>query len=38
MDLPHWAGVVPLRKGYATPVRNADLAPGIELPDYLAAR
>jgi nitroimidazol reductase NimA-like FMN-containing flavoprotein (pyridoxamine 5'-phosphate oxidase superfamily) len=37
MDLPHWAGVVPLRRGYATPVPDAGLAPGVALPDYLAA-
>ncbi|MDH6629940.1 nitroimidazol reductase NimA-like FMN-containing flavoprotein (pyridoxamine 5'-phosphate oxidase superfamily) [Streptomyces sp. LBL] len=36
LALPHWAGVVPLRKGYAAPVADADLAPGTELPDYLA--
>ncbi|MFJ3221761.1 pyridoxamine 5'-phosphate oxidase family protein [Streptomyces sp. NPDC086783] len=35
MDLPHWTGVVPLAKGYDTPVPAADLAPGIGLPDYL---
>ncbi|QDQ10310.1 pyridoxamine 5'-phosphate oxidase family protein [Streptomyces spectabilis] len=35
MDLPHWAGVVPLRKGYDPVVPSADLAPGIEIPDYL---
>ncbi|WP_030678346.1 pyridoxamine 5'-phosphate oxidase family protein [Streptomyces sp. NRRL B-1347] len=35
MDLPHWAGVVPLRKGYDPVVPAADLAPGIEIPDYL---
>ncbi|CAM5457764.1 Pyridoxamine 5'-phosphate oxidase family protein OS=Streptomyces alboniger OX=132473 GN=CP975_04855 PE=4 SV=1 [Streptomyces alboniger] len=35
LALPHWAGVVPLRKGYDTPVADADLAPGTELPDYL---
>ncbi|MFI6558652.1 pyridoxamine 5'-phosphate oxidase family protein [Streptomyces sp. NPDC050534] len=38
LDLPHWAGVVPLRKGYELPLPDADLTPGIELPDYLAAR
>ncbi|MEV6806978.1 pyridoxamine 5'-phosphate oxidase family protein [Streptomyces sp. NPDC017248] len=38
LALPHWAGVVPLRKGYDTAVPNPDLAPGIELPDYLAQR
>lgn len=37
LALPHWAGVVPLRRAYATPLPDADLAPGIELPDYLAA-
>ena len=34
--LPYWAGVVPVRSGYGTPVPAADLAPGIELPGYLA--
>ncbi|MDQ0746984.1 nitroimidazol reductase NimA-like FMN-containing flavoprotein (pyridoxamine 5'-phosphate oxidase superfamily) [Streptomyces africanus] len=38
LALPHWAGVVPLRMGYGTPVANHDLAPGTELPDYLTAR
>ncbi|MEV0642273.1 pyridoxamine 5'-phosphate oxidase family protein [Streptomyces sp. NPDC050619] len=35
LALPHWAGVVPLRKGYGTPVADAELAPGTELPGYL---
>ncbi|MEV0321758.1 pyridoxamine 5'-phosphate oxidase family protein [Streptomyces sp. NPDC050658] len=35
MDLPHWAGVVPVRKGYDAPVPAEDLTPGIALPDYL---
>ncbi|CAL9581807.1 hypothetical protein SUDANB6_05080 [Streptomyces sp. enrichment culture] len=35
--LPHWAGLVPLRKGYETPVPDPRLAPGTELPGYLAA-
>ena len=35
LTLPHWAGVVPLRKGYETPVADADLTPGIALPEYL---
>ncbi|MFJ8636634.1 pyridoxamine 5'-phosphate oxidase family protein [Streptomyces sp. NPDC093568] len=35
LALPHWAGVVPLRKGYDTPVDDPDLAPGTRLPDYL---
>ncbi|MGW2648750.1 pyridoxamine 5'-phosphate oxidase family protein [Streptomyces sp. NPDC001393] len=38
LALPHWAGVVPLRKGYDAPLPEADLAPGVELPDYLQAR
>ncbi|MEU3254636.1 pyridoxamine 5'-phosphate oxidase family protein [Streptomyces sp. NPDC006997] len=37
LGLPHWAGVLPLRKGYEAPVANADLAPGTGVPDYLAA-
>jgi nitroimidazol reductase NimA-like FMN-containing flavoprotein (pyridoxamine 5'-phosphate oxidase superfamily) len=36
LSLPHWAGVLPLRRGYDTPLPNHDLAPGIELPGYLA--
>ncbi|MER6012353.1 pyridoxamine 5'-phosphate oxidase family protein [Streptomyces bluensis] len=36
LALPHWAGVVPLHQGYGTPVPDPDLAPGTELPDYLA--
>ncbi|MEV7992251.1 pyridoxamine 5'-phosphate oxidase family protein [Streptomyces sp. NPDC086077] len=38
LALPHWAGLVPLRKGYGTPVPAADLAPGTDLPGYLTAR
>ncbi|MEU6245524.1 pyridoxamine 5'-phosphate oxidase family protein [Streptomyces sp. NPDC047024] len=37
LSLPHWAGVLPLRRGYEVPVPNGDLAPGLELPDYLTA-
>jgi nitroimidazol reductase NimA-like FMN-containing flavoprotein (pyridoxamine 5'-phosphate oxidase superfamily) len=37
LSLPHWAGVVPVHREYGTPLAEADLAPGIELPDYLAA-
>ncbi|MFF4395396.1 pyridoxamine 5'-phosphate oxidase family protein [Streptomyces sp. NPDC001480] len=37
LALPHWAGVVPLRKGYDAPLPEADLAPGTALPDYLTA-
>ncbi|MER6330380.1 pyridoxamine 5'-phosphate oxidase family protein [Streptomyces sp. NPDC001034] len=36
LALPYWAGVVPLRKGYDAPIPNANLASGIEVPDYLA--
>ncbi|PWI19899.1 hypothetical protein DI272_41340 [Streptomyces sp. Act143] len=36
LALPHWAGLVPLRKGYDTPVGDPGLAPGTALPDYLA--
>ncbi|MCZ4514333.1 pyridoxamine 5'-phosphate oxidase family protein [Streptomyces sp. ActVer] len=36
LGLPHWTGVLPLRKGYNAPVPATDLAPGIEVPDYLA--
>ncbi|GAA3242471.1 hypothetical protein GCM10020256_66430 [Streptomyces thermocoprophilus] len=35
LGLPHWAGLVPLRKGYDTPVPDPALAPGTDLPDYL---
>ncbi|MGW6606069.1 pyridoxamine 5'-phosphate oxidase family protein [Streptomyces sp. NPDC055036] len=34
--LPHWAGVVPLARGYGAPVPSDDLDPGITLPDYLS--
>ncbi|WP_372343243.1 pyridoxamine 5'-phosphate oxidase family protein [Streptomyces sp. KL116D] len=35
LGLPHWAGVVPLRPGYGTPVPSDDLTDGIALPSYL---
>ncbi|MFE9027755.1 pyridoxamine 5'-phosphate oxidase family protein [Streptomyces iakyrus] len=35
LALPHWAGVVPVRRTYGTPVSDPDLAPGTELPGYL---
>ncbi|MCG7209319.1 MULTISPECIES: pyridoxamine 5'-phosphate oxidase family protein [Streptomyces] len=38
MDLPYWAGVLPLRKGYEAPVPNDDLAVDIAVPGYLTAR
>lgn len=37
LSLPHWAGLVPLRKGYDAPVADPALAPGTALPDYLSA-
>lgn len=35
LALPHWAGVVPLAPGYATPVPADDLDPSIVVPEYL---
>ncbi|MER6675385.1 pyridoxamine 5'-phosphate oxidase family protein [Streptomyces sp. NPDC000983] len=35
LALPHWAGVVPLRKGYEAPVDDPDLAPDTKVPAYL---
>ncbi|MEU6981447.1 MULTISPECIES: pyridoxamine 5'-phosphate oxidase family protein [unclassified Streptomyces] len=35
--LPHWAGVVPVRRRYGTPVPAVDLDPAVALPDYLSA-
>lgn len=37
LALPHWAGVVPLAPGYATPVPADDLDPSIAVPEYLNA-
>ncbi|MEU6403211.1 pyridoxamine 5'-phosphate oxidase family protein [Streptomyces sp. NPDC046985] len=36
LSLPHWAGVIPVRREYGAPVAEADLSPGVELPGYLA--
>ncbi|MFG2447753.1 pyridoxamine 5'-phosphate oxidase family protein [Streptomyces sp. M41(2017)] len=36
LGLPYWTGVIPVTRGHGTPVPADDLAPGIELPDYLA--
>ncbi|MEW2392674.1 pyridoxamine 5'-phosphate oxidase family protein [Streptomyces venezuelae] len=33
--LPHWAGVVPLRKGHDALIPSEDLAADIKVPDYL---
>ncbi|MFC0849586.1 pyridoxamine 5'-phosphate oxidase family protein [Streptomyces noboritoensis] len=35
--LPHWTGVLPVVRGYGTPIPAADLDPSVELPGYLAA-
>ncbi|GHH88266.1 hypothetical protein GCM10018793_67350 [Streptomyces sulfonofaciens] len=35
LSLPHWAGVLPLRKGYGTPVPSDDLDGATAVPDYL---
>ncbi|WP_406433326.1 pyridoxamine 5'-phosphate oxidase family protein [Streptomyces sp. NBC_00631] len=35
LDLPHWAGVLPLRKGYDAPIANGDLAADVTVPPYL---
>jgi uncharacterized protein len=35
LDLPHWAGVVPLRLTAGTPLPAEDLNPAIPLPSYL---
>jgi nitroimidazol reductase NimA-like FMN-containing flavoprotein (pyridoxamine 5'-phosphate oxidase superfamily) len=32
---PHWAGVVPVQTVMGEPVPNADLSPGLAVPDYL---
>ncbi|MFE4412026.1 pyridoxamine 5'-phosphate oxidase family protein [Streptomyces sp. NPDC093064] len=37
LSLPHWAGVVPVRREYGTPLADPDLAPGTRLPGYLTA-
>ncbi|MYZ40361.1 MULTISPECIES: pyridoxamine 5'-phosphate oxidase family protein [unclassified Streptomyces] len=36
VGLPHWAGVVPLARGYGAPVPADDLDPAVTLPDYLS--
>ncbi|MFF2992982.1 pyridoxamine 5'-phosphate oxidase family protein [Streptomyces sp. NPDC057950] len=38
LALPHWTGVVPVTKGHGAPIPAADLAPGIDVPDYLTTR
>ncbi|EYT78055.1 hypothetical protein CF54_39505 [Streptomyces sp. Tu 6176] len=36
LGLPYWAGVVPVRTVYGTPLAEPDLAAGIEIPGYLS--
>lgn len=36
LGLPYWAGVVPVRTVYGTPLAEPDLAAGIEVPGYLS--
>ncbi|MER6715170.1 MULTISPECIES: pyridoxamine 5'-phosphate oxidase family protein [unclassified Streptomyces] len=38
LALPHWAGVVPVRKTYGTPIPDPALAEDTALPDYLRGR
>ncbi|MEP7190038.1 MAG: pyridoxamine 5'-phosphate oxidase family protein [Roseiflexaceae bacterium] len=35
LDLPVWAGVLPLRQITGAPLADPQLSPGIELPDYI---
>ncbi|MEU9559032.1 pyridoxamine 5'-phosphate oxidase family protein [Streptomyces fumanus] len=37
LALPHWAGLLPLRKGYGAPVPDPALSAGTTVPDYLTA-
>ncbi|MEV8457097.1 pyridoxamine 5'-phosphate oxidase family protein [Streptomyces sp. NPDC052095] len=37
LTLPHWAGVVPLARGYAAPIPSEDLDPAVAVPDYITA-
>ncbi|MFJ8199728.1 pyridoxamine 5'-phosphate oxidase family protein [Streptomyces sp. NPDC096152] len=37
LPLPHWAGLVPVRRQYGAPVPDPGLAPGTALPDYLTS-
>jgi nitroimidazol reductase NimA-like FMN-containing flavoprotein (pyridoxamine 5'-phosphate oxidase superfamily) len=38
LGLPYWAGVVPVRPAYGTPVADPELAPGTAVPGYLPGR
>ncbi|NGO87055.1 pyridoxamine 5'-phosphate oxidase family protein [Streptomyces sp. 196(2019)] len=37
LALPHWTGIVPLTRGYGSPVPADDMDPAIGVPDYLRA-
>ncbi|MGI5353997.1 pyridoxamine 5'-phosphate oxidase family protein [Streptomyces sp. CA-252508] len=37
LGLPHWAGVVPVRTAYGTPVPASDLEPSTPVPGYVTA-
>lgn len=38
VDLPYWAGVLPVTTGYGTPIPADDLDPTIPIPGYLPGR
>ncbi|MER6915827.1 pyridoxamine 5'-phosphate oxidase family protein [Streptomyces sp. NPDC000594] len=38
MDLPYWAGVVPVVRSYGTPIPDDAMDPSIPLPEYLRDR
>ncbi|MEU2427238.1 pyridoxamine 5'-phosphate oxidase family protein [Streptomyces sp. NPDC007851] len=38
LDLPYWAGVLPLRRGYDAPIPNDDLPADVAVPSYLGTR
>ncbi|MCM6775132.1 pyridoxamine 5'-phosphate oxidase family protein [Nocardia sp. CDC159] len=38
LDNGVWAGVLPIRQIFGTPRSNGDLAPGIDIPEYVHAR
>ncbi|MFE6777609.1 pyridoxamine 5'-phosphate oxidase family protein [Streptomyces sp. NPDC057702] len=38
LELPYWAGVLPVAPQYGAPIPSDDLDPAIPLPDYLAGR
>jgi nitroimidazol reductase NimA-like FMN-containing flavoprotein (pyridoxamine 5'-phosphate oxidase superfamily) len=38
LGLPYWAGVVPVRPAYGTPLPDPELAPGTAVPEYVPGR